>query len=422
MACEPPGDWQQVHAAAVPPYRPTHPYHPRDPQPQSVSAALGYLLLLVDKVAFIMGGPVLHEALPQGSTSSIWMPGSFWDRAPRRQEHVLPLYIAGAAGGAGGGGVGGAVATLARGGSGGSAGGSGGGGYARQGGGGPGAGGGGFWQMALGGGGGRGPAPSGGSDGGVGYLMRTSSDTSGGGGGGTPRALGLLSSRRDADTQAAFALLQRSLACFLRDKAAASSLQLPAAWNPLAWLVVFCAVVKRDAKADGKLVAASLGADAAAAAAAAAAASAASSSAPSPQPGGGSGRQQQQQQQQQQRRGEGRASRDGGLDPGSVMALLEGGGAGQQLQQQMVVTGPWDGAWAFDGAPVVGGAVCAQPVSCSATTNPPSHQRLNQPTPKKPTPQATTTTRRTRAGASSARPSSRRRRRAPTTSSTGRAR
>jgi hypothetical protein len=80
------------------------------------------------------------------------------------------------------------------------------------------------------------------------------------------------SSRRESDFKAAWDLLQRSLACFLKDKAAKNGMQLPNAWNPLAWLVVYCAVVKRDSRQDGKLVAASSRADATAAAAAAAAA------------------------------------------------------------------------------------------------------------------------------------------------------
>lgn len=63
------------------------------------------------------------------------------------------------------------------------------------------------------------------------------------------------SSRREADFKAAWDLLQRSLACFLKDKAAKNGMQLPSAWNPLAWLVVYCAVVKRDTRQDGKLVA-----------------------------------------------------------------------------------------------------------------------------------------------------------------------
>jgi hypothetical protein len=296
------------------------------PDPLAVSAALGYLLLLVDKVAFIMGGPVLHEAHPQGSTSSVWVPGAFWDRAPRRQEHVLPLYVPGAGGGSG------AAAAAAV------AGGSGGGGGAGSGGDGGRSGGGAFWPLGLGGGarGGGG----GGSAGGDGLLRRSSSETSSGGGAGGRALGGLLYSRRDADAAAAFALLQRSLACFLRDKAAGSALQLPAAWNPLAWLVVFCAVVKRDAKADGKLVAASLAADAAAGG------DAANETAGGP-PGGPGAR-------------SGRASRegiagDGGTD--SVLALLDRGfGAGgldvpplPHLAAQLP-GGPWDGAWALDGA------------------------------------------------------------------------
>lgn len=323
--------WPQPNSNSLcPQLTPTRP--PTDPQPTSkaVSAALGYLVLLIDRVAFIMGGPVLHEALPQGSTSTVWVPGSFWDRQPRRQEHALPLSVPGTgtgSGGAGGGGASSSVAALA-----------GGGGGGRQGGGG-----GGFWQIALG----RTQVERTSSDGGG--ITRSASETSAGGdgGGGTPRALGLLSSRREVDAQAAFGLLQRSLACFLRDKAASSALQLPAAWNPLAWLVVFCAVVKRDAKADGKLVAASLSVDS------------------SPQ--GAS--------QQQQKQGAGggggaagggfgsgqgddaigggsrgpRASRES-LDPGSVMALLEDGeGGGEQQAPLPQGPEPWNGAWAFDG-------------------------------------------------------------------------
>eukprot|EP00878_Enallax_costatus_P029753 GHUV01032299.1.p1 GENE.GHUV01032299.1~~GHUV01032299.1.p1 ORF type:complete len:201 (+),score=57.52 GHUV01032299.1:545-1147(+) len=34
-------------------------------------------------------------------------------------------------------------------------------------------------------------------------------------------------------------------------------MQLPNAWNPVAWLAVYCAVVKRDSRQDSKLVAAS---------------------------------------------------------------------------------------------------------------------------------------------------------------------
>lgn len=75
-------------------------------------------------------------------------------------------------------------------------------------------------------------------------------------------------SSKGSDFKAAWDLLQRSLACFLKDKAAKNGMQLPAAWNPLAWLVVYCAVVKRDMRQDGKLVALSTQANAAAAAAA----------------------------------------------------------------------------------------------------------------------------------------------------------
>lgn len=308
--------------------------------PLGVSAALGYLLQLVDKVAFIMGGPLLHEALFQGSTSSIWVPSSFWDRQPRRQDHVLPLFVPGV----GGGGPSGVnTASSAQGASGGThaSGGAGGGGYGRQGGGGYG----GFWQMALG----RQQVAS--HDSGSGHaLLRTLSDTSTSSGG-APRALGgLLSSRREADAQAAFALLQRSLACFLRDKAASSSLQLPAAWNPLAWLVVFCAVVKRDAKADGKLVAASLAADAAASTGSSPTPGSAAAGAAAA--GGSSGRGLEFSGSRGSRGAPSRGSRDS-LDSGSVMALLDGAGDQQQQDGALPLLPepplPWGGAWALEG-------------------------------------------------------------------------
>lgn len=60
---------------------------------QATSAALGYLLLLVDQVGLIMGGPMLHESLYQGSTSSIWQPPSFWSRQPRSPAAMLPLHV-----------------------------------------------------------------------------------------------------------------------------------------------------------------------------------------------------------------------------------------------------------------------------------------------------------------------------------------
>eukprot|EP00879_Flechtneria_rotunda_P011909 GHRR01012438.1.p1 GENE.GHRR01012438.1~~GHRR01012438.1.p1 ORF type:complete len:242 (+),score=125.82 GHRR01012438.1:1834-2559(+) len=109
--------------------------------------------------------------------------------------------------------------------------------------------------------------PSAAGSGGGGSSNASSSSS----GGGAAPAGARGTNRRVADFRAAWDLLQRSLACFLKDKAAGNGMQLPNAWHPLAWLVVYCAVVKRDSKAqDGKLVAASHRADAAAAAAAAA--------------------------------------------------------------------------------------------------------------------------------------------------------
>eukprot|EP00878_Enallax_costatus_P022447 GHUV01023812.1.p1 GENE.GHUV01023812.1~~GHUV01023812.1.p1 ORF type:complete len:280 (+),score=95.65 GHUV01023812.1:310-1149(+) len=71
------------------------------PEPQSISAALGYLLLFIDKVALIMGGPMLHESSYQASTSSIWQPSSFWNRQPASPAAMLPLHVMSAGPGAG---------------------------------------------------------------------------------------------------------------------------------------------------------------------------------------------------------------------------------------------------------------------------------------------------------------------------------
>ncbi|KAF8072466.1 ypel3 [Scenedesmus sp. PABB004] len=244
------------------------------PEPQATSAALGYLLLLVDQVSLIMGGPVLHESAHQASTSSIWTPAGFWDRRPPSAGAMLPLHVAAPGGGAAGGaGPAAYASTTGR--------------YLA---------GASFWGP-------RGDAPGGGAAGlaastasaaaaaayagaaaaaaalgratgleaGGGAAPGAAPSAAGGPGGGGGGAGGSGGARggRPPDFKAAWDLLQRSLACFLKDKAAHNGMQLPAAWNPLAWLVVYCAVVKRDAKQDGKLVAASAQADAAAAAAAA---------------------------------------------------------------------------------------------------------------------------------------------------------
>ena len=66
-----------------------------------MSAALGYLLFFIDKVAMYIGGPLLHEAQHQGSTSSIWTPAGFWNRAPASAHAVLPLHVMGSSGSSG---------------------------------------------------------------------------------------------------------------------------------------------------------------------------------------------------------------------------------------------------------------------------------------------------------------------------------
>jgi hypothetical protein len=81
-------DWHSGHAHAV-------------ITAQATSAALGYLLLFIDQVGLIMGGPILHESMNQGSTSSVWQPPGFWTRQPRGPGSVLPLNILSTGTGAG---------------------------------------------------------------------------------------------------------------------------------------------------------------------------------------------------------------------------------------------------------------------------------------------------------------------------------
>lgn len=71
------------------------------PVAQTTSAALGYLLLFIDQVGLIMGGPMLHESCYQGSTSSMWQPPGFWTRQPRSPSAVLPLNVLSTGQGAG---------------------------------------------------------------------------------------------------------------------------------------------------------------------------------------------------------------------------------------------------------------------------------------------------------------------------------
>lgn len=49
----------------------------------------------------------------------------------------------------------------------------------------------------------------------------------------------------------AMALLHRSLACFVRDRAAQLGLVLPPGWGPLACLVLLCSVLRREGQGDG---------------------------------------------------------------------------------------------------------------------------------------------------------------------------
>lgn len=50
------------------------------------------------------------------------------------------------------------------------------------------------------------------------------------------------------------ALLHRSLACFVRDRAAALDVALPPAWGPLACLLLLCSVMRREGQGDGVIL------------------------------------------------------------------------------------------------------------------------------------------------------------------------
>ncbi|KAG1678502.1 hypothetical protein FOA52_014535 [Chlamydomonas sp. UWO 241] len=59
--------------------------------PEAMSAALGYLLLLLDLLGSYLGGPLLHEGAFQGSTSVLWRQAGFYNRRPPSAAAVLPL-------------------------------------------------------------------------------------------------------------------------------------------------------------------------------------------------------------------------------------------------------------------------------------------------------------------------------------------
>lgn len=44
---------------------------------------------------------------------------------------------------------------------------------------------------------------------------------------------------------------QRSISCFVRDKASDFNIQLPASWSPFGWLVMLCSVLRKDVRMDG---------------------------------------------------------------------------------------------------------------------------------------------------------------------------
>ncbi|GIM15634.1 hypothetical protein Vretimale_18351 [Volvox reticuliferus] len=233
-------------------------------QPESTSAALGYLLLLAELLSTYLGGPLLHEGSFQGSTSVVWQQHSFWNRRPSSSNARLPLFLEEGAGGGpalsnpfpgltakvrgpswastqptgqpqhgpphqqqqnphqqlmqsyshmthSGAAAGAAASAFS------------------------------MLTRAISGGmsGGRG-GPAGGGNG-ASY---------------TPQVDEALVRQRHTDLRLAYDMLLRSLACFSRDKILPLCLQLPPGWGPLGWLVVVCASVRRDPGTEAVLVAA----------------------------------------------------------------------------------------------------------------------------------------------------------------------
>ena len=86
-------------------------------------------------------------------------------------------------------------------------------------------------------GGGSGDSHGGGGTHGSGTAS-SGSGLAGGGGGSWPRSNG-------GDLRLAFDMLQKSTSCFVRDKATAFGLTLPAAWGPVGWLVMLCSFLRR---------------------------------------------------------------------------------------------------------------------------------------------------------------------------------
>lgn len=158
-----------------------------------MDAAFGYVMLLIELLACYMGGPLLHEGLFKGSTSLLWAPQSFWSRAPANSTCILPLYLTSGVQGAG---------TLSS-----------------------------ISSRTS-------------SRGGVisGMLGRAaSSNNLGEAGPGELAPESNQARQRNADLRLAHDVLLRSLSCFIRDKAATYGMQLPQAWGPFSWLVIFCA-------------------------------------------------------------------------------------------------------------------------------------------------------------------------------------
>mmetsp|Transcript_25500 Transcript_25500/g.55469 ORF Transcript_25500/g.55469 Transcript_25500/m.55469 type:complete len:504 (+) Transcript_25500:62-1573(+) len=179
-------------------------------QPEGVSASLGYTLLFLDLMANYMGGPLLHEGSFQGSTTVLWQQQSFWNRRPLSTSAVLPLYLEDSA-------PGGTIMPS----------------MSSKKSSSP-------WA-AL-------PLARGLSSGEKSMLSR---------GGSSAADVNPEKQKQNADLFRAFDMLQRSISCFVRDKAVPFNIALPPTWSPVGWLVMLCATLKKDARTEGVLSAAS---------------------------------------------------------------------------------------------------------------------------------------------------------------------
>ncbi|KAL4197598.1 hypothetical protein AMTRI_Chr04g189070 [Amborella trichopoda] len=66
---------------------------PHSVQSEELAASLGYMVHLVDLVAWYLRAPILHNSGFAGSCSRIWQRNSYWDVSPASQNKEYPLFI-----------------------------------------------------------------------------------------------------------------------------------------------------------------------------------------------------------------------------------------------------------------------------------------------------------------------------------------